>query len=74
MINKNHKLKIIIGTSIIVITGISIFYFKSTISKENLIVKISKIYYSQFENDEYRSEFKEIMYKITRYFVMKNLK
>lgn len=63
MINKNHKLKIIIGTSIIVITGISIFYFKSTISKENLIVKISKIYYSQFENDEYRSEFKEIMYK-----------
>lgn len=63
MINKNHKLKIIISTSIIVITGISIFYFKSTISKENLIVKINKIYYSQFENEEYRSEFKEIMYK-----------
>lgn len=57
-----HKKKIIIGTSIAII-GMGIFYVNGTNGKEAIKHKINKLYYSQFENKEYRNRFKETLYK-----------
>ena len=58
-----HKKKIIIGTSIAIIIGIGIFYVNSTNGKEAIKHKINKLYYSQFEDKEYKNKFKETLYK-----------
>ena len=65
MINKNqkHKIKLIIGTSIVVVMGIGIFYANTTRGKEGIKIKINEIYYSQFEDEEYKNQLKEIEYK-----------
>lgn len=65
MINKNqkHKIKLIIGTSIVVVMGIGIFYANTTRGKEEIRVKINEIYYSNFEDEEYKNQLKETEYK-----------
>ena len=65
MINKikKHNLKLIIGTSIVVVIGAGIFYANTTSGKENIKIKISEIYYSQFEAEEYKNQFEETVYK-----------
>ena len=58
-----YKKKIIIGTSLVIIVGMGIAYTNSTPGKEFIKYKINKIYYSQFEDKEYKNNFKETLYK-----------
>ncbi|WP_294397298.1 hypothetical protein [uncultured Clostridium sp.] len=58
-----YKKKIIIGTSLVIIVGMGIAYANSTPGKEFIKYKINKIYYSQFEDKEYKNNFKETLYK-----------
>lgn len=53
-----YKKKIIIGTSLVIIVGMGIAYANSTPGKEFIKYKINKIYYSQFEDKEYKNNFK----------------
>lgn len=58
-----YKKKIIIRTSLVIIVGMGIAYANSTPGKEFIKYKINKIYYSQFEDKEYKNNFKETLYK-----------
>lgn len=58
-----YKKKIIIGTSLVIIVGMGIAYTNSTPGKKFIKYKINKIYYSQFEDKEYKNNFKETLYK-----------
>lgn len=58
-----YKKKIIIGTSLVIIVGMGIAYTNSTPGKRIIKYKINKIYYSQFEDKEYKNNFKETLYK-----------
>ena len=58
-----YKKKIIIGTSLVIIVGMGIAYTNSTRGKKFIKYKINKIYYSQFEDKEYKNNFKETLYK-----------
>ncbi|MEN8076386.1 hypothetical protein ABFP60_05440 [Clostridioides difficile] len=65
MINKikKHKIKLIIGTSIAIALGASIYYANTPTGKEAIKYKINEIYYSKLEDEEYKNEFKETLYK-----------
>ena len=52
-----------ISTSIVIIAGMVISYTNSTSGKELIKYKINKIYYSQFEDKEYKNNFRETLYK-----------
>lgn len=58
-----YKKKIMISTSIVIIAGMVISYTNSTSGKELIKYKINKIYYSQFEDKEYKNNFRETLYK-----------
>ena len=58
-----YKKKIIIGTSLVIIVGMGIAYTNSTPGKEFIKYKINKIYYSQFDDKEYKNNFKVTLYK-----------
>lgn len=65
MINKikKHKIKFIISTSITIVLGASIYYANTPTGKEAIKYKINEIYYSKLEDEEYKNEFKETLYK-----------
>lgn len=60
---KKHKKKLIIGTSITVILGAGIFWANSTSGEKIIKLKINELYYSRFESEEYKNQFKETSYK-----------
>ena len=65
MINKlrKHKIKLILGTSIVIVLGAGIYYANTPTGKEAIKYKINEIYYSKLEDEEYKNEFKETLYK-----------